>query len=164
MNWQLKSFAQLTNDELFSILKLRCDIFVFEQNCAYPDIDQHDRQGDTLHLMAFDTLKASNTIDPTRLAAYARLLPPGSTFSDYSSIGRVVVGSEYRSQGLGHQLIQKAVEHNSDVWPGSDIKIGAQAHLTDFYHQHGFTIDGETYWEDGILHQAMIRNKEAKLR
>ena len=37
MEWIFKSFDELTNEELYDILKLRFEVFVIEQNCL--DID-----------------------------------------------------------------------------------------------------------------------------
>ena len=39
---QLKTFQELTLHELYSILKLRVDVFVVEQNCPYPEVDGAD--------------------------------------------------------------------------------------------------------------------------
>ena len=37
MEWIFKSFDELTNEELYAVLKLRFEVFVIEQNCL--DID-----------------------------------------------------------------------------------------------------------------------------
>ena len=37
MDWIFKSFDELTNEELYAVLKLRFEVFVIEQNCL--DID-----------------------------------------------------------------------------------------------------------------------------
>ena len=39
MTLSVKRFSELTNDELYAVLKLRVDVFVVEQKCAYPDLD-----------------------------------------------------------------------------------------------------------------------------
>ena len=38
----IKSFYELNIDELYEILKLRAEVFIIEQNCIYPDIDDND--------------------------------------------------------------------------------------------------------------------------
>ena len=48
MDWILKNFDSLTREELYKILRLRSEIFVVEQNCAYQDMDKKDL--DALHL------------------------------------------------------------------------------------------------------------------
>ena len=42
INWQVKTFKALNIDELYEILKLRIDVFVVEQTCFYPDLDDID--------------------------------------------------------------------------------------------------------------------------
>lgn len=41
-HWKLIPFSQLTNIELYQLLKLRVDVFVVEQNCPYPELDGND--------------------------------------------------------------------------------------------------------------------------
>lgn len=165
MNWQLKTFKQLSADQLYQLLKLRSDIFVVEQDCAYSDMDGLDRHSQCLHLMAYGEVTTmydndiSNSPEDQQeapLIAYARLLPPGASYPGMSSIGRVIVNPDYRIKGMGHQLIEIAKEHTLQYWPGLDIKIGAQAHLENFYAQHGFKVISEPYLEDGIPHIHML--------
>ena len=39
MKWSLKKFSELTNHEIYKILKLRNEIFIVEQSCPYMDCD-----------------------------------------------------------------------------------------------------------------------------
>ena len=39
MEWQIKKFNELSINELYDALKLRIDVFVVEQTCYYPDLD-----------------------------------------------------------------------------------------------------------------------------
>ena len=41
VNWQVKTFKQLSLDELYDALKLRIDVFVVEQTFYYPDLDDN---------------------------------------------------------------------------------------------------------------------------
>ena len=43
MELVIKKFDELTAEELYDILKLRVDVFVVEQECAYPEIDDKDQ-------------------------------------------------------------------------------------------------------------------------
>ena len=148
MEWVLKSFKQLDVDELFELLKLRVDVFVVEQNCPYPEIDEKDRHADTLHL--FGTKKNGE------LAAYLRILPPGLSFKE-ASFGRVVVAVQYRKQGISNTLVKKAFEIIENRWPEKNIRIGAQVSLKQFYESHGFQSVSSEYFEDGIAHIDMLR-------
>ena len=74
------SFDQLDVHVLYQLLKLRVDVFVVEQACPYPELDNKDILPSTRHLY----LQAES-----KLAAYARCLAPGVSFEQGSAIGRV---------------------------------------------------------------------------
>ncbi len=58
---------------------------------------------------------------------------------------------------LGHHLVRFCTDQIHALFPSQRIKISAQAHLENFYNQHGFEKTGDTYLEDGIPHIAMIK-------
>lgn len=140
--WQKHSFNTLTNSQLYSLLRLRTDIFVVEQQCAYPELDGKDLLKETYHLLGY---KADELI------AYARILAPGVSYEN-PSIGRVAVAQSARGGGSGHKLITEAKLLCNQLWPKYDIDIGAQYYLEDFYAQHGFQTISGVYLEDGIEH------------
>jgi ElaA protein len=149
IRWQRLSFDQLSTRQLYDLLKLRVDVFVVEQTCPYPELDDKDHQPGVYHLLGFndDTLVAS-----------VRLLPAGVSFPS-ASIGRVVTKKSARGGGLGHQLMQEAIRQCEALWPGESIEIGAQQHLSAFYQQHGFVQTSDMYLEDGIPHIEMKLTK-----
>lgn len=130
---------------VYAALRLRAEVFVVEQQCAYADVDGRDLAPGVLHLLAWHDAD---------LLAGARLLPPGVTF-EAATIGRVVVAPSARGRGLAHALMQRAIDACSTVWPESDIMLSAQAHLQDFYAAHGFLACSARYLEDGIPHVDM---------
>jgi len=140
-----KSFNELTTEELYSILKLRSEVFVVEQNCVYQDIDNKDQKA--IHLFI---LKNEEVI------AYTRLFNKGDYFTE-ASIGRVVVQEEYRKYGLGHLLIKESINAIKKHFNTSKITISAQTYLNFFYESHGFKQVGKEYLEDGIPHIKMSR-------
>ncbi len=144
--WQVKTFEQLSLNELYDCLKLRIDVFVVEQTCYYPDLDDLDRHPLTLHVFKYTDGK---------LSAYLRILPKGTTYNDYVSIGRVIIAPAFRGQALGHEIIKLALEETKNKFPHQPIKISAQQHLESFYQQHGFETCTEMYLEDGIEHIGM---------
>lgn len=144
MSWIVKSFGELTNIELYNILKLRVDIFVVEQNCAYPEIDGKDIE--CLHLMKKDG---------EEIVAYTRLLPPGVSY-EQASIGRVIVNPHYRKQKVGKELLAKSIELVQEKFKTNIIKIQAQSYLLSFYSSFGFVAISEEYLEDEIPHVDMI--------
>ena len=142
----LKYFDDLTISELYDVLQLREDVFQIEQNCIYKDIDNKDRK--CYHLMLFKDAE---------LVAYCRLVPSGISYEGYASIGRVVSSSKYRKEGYGRQLMIKAMEKITQVFPHLPIKISAQLYLQKFYESFGFTAVSEWYMEDEIPHIAMVK-------
>lgn len=144
MNLITKSFSELTTKELFLIAKGRVDVFVVEQACAYPELDNVDCNNTTEHLY---------WLTDEHLGAYARCYLKGDK---YSAIGRVLISKEYRGNGFAHELVTQAIERCFQLWPNREIYIGAQTYLLDFYQALGFTAIKQPYLEDGIEHQDMI--------
>lgn len=151
MNWLCLTFEQLTTNQLYELMKLRVDVFVVEQNCPYPELDEKDRAKTVHHLMAYDAGK---------LVAYARLLTPGLSY-DSVSIGRVCVAESHRRVGLGRELAAQALNHCQRIWPNQNIEIGAQEYLLDFYLEFGFEPCSEVYLEDGLPHLDMRLTKSS---
>ena len=147
MTFTFKHFSELSTEELYDILKLRCEIFVVEQDCVYNDLDGLDKSA--IHQF----LKKDNTI-----IAYSRLLKPGTRFPDYS-IGRVVVKESERGTGLGIKMMEEAKKFILSEWGANKIKVSAQKYLKKFYEDLGFEIVTEEYLEDGIPHFGMLFKK-----
>lgn len=141
-----RDFAALSPMQLYAIWQLRNRVFIVEQQCAYLDADDKDQQA--YHLMGF-------SISSHQLLAYTRLLPPGTVFQEMA-IGRVVVHPDYRSIGLGKQLMQQSIETIQVLYGAGPIRIGAQLYLQKFYESFGFVVCSEVYLEDGIPHVEMI--------
>ncbi|MDH2066497.1 GNAT family N-acetyltransferase [Pantoea sp. GD03673] len=148
IDWQDKHHRELTPQELYAVLALRNAVFVVEQQCAYQDVDGKDLQGENRHLLG---------IADSQLVAYARLLSPEDETSPVK-IGRVIVSDRVRGARLGSRLMEKAISRCQLRWPGHDLFLSAQAHLENFYGQHGFVAVGESYLEDGIPHVDMRKN------
>lgn len=145
MQWHLKSFEQLSGDEVYRILKERVGVFMLEQNCLYPEIDGKDAQ--CYHLFAEKE---------GQIAAYARLLPPGVAYTQ-ASIGRVLVNESFRGQGLAQELLTRSIAFITTDLGETTIKIQAQHYLEKFYGSFGFVAISEVYPEDGIPHVDMLR-------
>ena len=144
--YTLSSFEELSTDQLYQILKLRSEVFVVEQNCAYQDIDNLDQA--SLHLCAWKG---------KRLLAYTRLLAPGVDFEDASAIGRIVTSPAVRRKGFGRPIIERSIAECQSRWPTAPIKIHAQSYLLKFYEEFGFKPYGEEFLEDGLPHFFMER-------
>ncbi len=148
LNWEVKTLHQLAGSQLFDVMQLRVNVFVVEQQCVYPELDEKDRDAETRHIIGCD--------EKGGLTAYARILPPGLSYPEVG-MGRLVVKKERRGQGFGHQLLRKALEEIHHVWPGRTVKLAAQEYLRGFYEHHGFTMESDRYLEDGIPHIDMVK-------
>src|SRR2546423_1753226 len=98
LQWLLKKFDELTPYQLYTILQLRNEVFVVEQNCVFQDADDKDQN--SFHLMGFDDNK---------LVVYTRLVPPGEIYKE-ASIGRVVSSPSVRRNGAGKLLMQQSID------------------------------------------------------
>ncbi len=145
MEIKVKSFQELTTQELYEILALRAEVFVVEQNCAYQDVDGKDMKA--LHIMG---------LRDGFLVAYARIFKAGDYFKE-ASIGRIVVKPAQRSLGYGRQIVTASEEAIRNCYHTNRIKLSAQSYLKDFYEDMGYRSSGEEYLEDGIPHVAMIK-------
>ena len=143
IQWKIKRFEALSLNELYDLLKLRSEVFVVEQNCVYLDIDGKDQKA--LHLIGEYE---------SQVVAYARLFEAGDYF-DETSIGRVVVSTQYRDKKWGHELMQQAIAAIESYFNTTKITISAQLYLKKFYESHGFEAIGEVYMEDDIPHIRM---------
>jgi ElaA protein len=126
---------------LYELLRLRVEIFVVEQKCAYPELDGRDTEPETVHLWAADR---------GEVVGYLRILvePDGS-----ARIGRVAVVPPARGTGLAGRLMVEALEHIA----GRPCVLDAQTYLAGFYSRLGFTVTGPEFLEDGIPHVPMRR-------
>lgn len=141
---QVKPFSALTATELYSILQLRSEVFVVEQDCVYQDIDGKDEKA--LHIIGYKNDK---------IVAYTRVFGPGDYFL-LASIGRVVVAKEERSHSYGYDIMTASIEALRIHFRTSHIHISAQCYLENFYTNLGFKATGKNYLEDGIPHMEMI--------
>ncbi|MCR8659658.1 GNAT family N-acetyltransferase [Paenibacillus endoradicis] len=144
MEWSIKHFSQLSNVEVYEIIKLRTDVFVVEQQSIYADCDNKDLEA--FHLQLRD--------EAGQLLGYLRLLNQGVSYKTYS-IGRVIITPPLRRSGFGEQMLQRAIAFIASHWQGDAITISAQQQLTRFYERVGFVVESDPYIEDGIYHIQM---------
>jgi ElaA protein len=148
IDWTCSPFAALSVDELYAAMRLRQEVFVVEQKCAYLDADGRDPAA--LHLLG------RLHTPPYGLVAYARLfLGDGD---GPAVIGRVITHASVRRAGAGKALMREAIARLEAHAPGSDIALGAQMYLQRFYEGFGFRVTSEPYDEDGIPHVKMLRS------
>jgi ElaA protein len=146
MIWRFAKFDDLSVREWHDIVAAREAVFVLEQTCAFLDADGADPA--CHHLVG----KVGDEI-----AAYSRVVPPGLKYEE-PSIGRVLTTKAFRGGGYGQALMKEAVARCESLYPGANIRIGAQRYLEKFYGGLGFRTVSEPYDEDGILHVIMLRS------
>ena len=129
------TFDDLSIERLYEILRLRVEVFVVEQQCAYSEIDALDRGA--LHLWIDDQ---------DGLASYLRVIEEG----EHRRIGRVVTRPDARSQGLSRRLVEQVLSSTDGPWV-----LSAQSYLRNWYTDLGFTQNGPEFDEDGIPHVPM---------
>ncbi|BDZ51805.1 ElaA protein [Frondihabitans sucicola] len=125
---------------LYEILRLRVDVFVVEQGCAYPELDGRDVE---------PTARQFWSTDDDDVAATLRLLHDGED----RRIGRVATAQAARGRGFAGVLMQRAV----DECGGRAIHLDAQERLEGWYGRYGFERSGEDFVEDGLVHIPMTR-------
>ncbi|MBR6572209.1 MAG: GNAT family N-acetyltransferase [Clostridia bacterium] len=140
MNFVAKSFEELTKEELYEILKARCEIFIVERGMRCQDMDGMDQV--SRHFLLEEEGK---------ILAYLR------AFYDEAEgavkIGRVLTITH--GIGLGAKLMSGAIEDIKKNMKSSKIYVDAQKHAIGFYEKMGFkTVSGE-FLEEGVVHVKM---------
>ncbi|QIY84522.1 ElaA protein [Epilithonimonas bovis DSM 19482] len=143
--WKVKTFDELSTEELYQIIRARVDVFVVEQNCPYQDLDNYDQLA--IHLWAEKDAE---------VMAYCRIFDKAIKYPE-TSIGRVITTQKARGTGLGRQLIAYAVQIIENRLKTQDIRISAQDYLIKFYSDFGFRDTGKKYLEDNLPHTEMVR-------
>ena len=144
MKIKVFKYQDLGPDRLYEILKLRSEVFVVEQKCAYQDLDNKDEKA--LHLVGEKNNK---------IIAYTRIFKKVAFFKN-SSIGRVLVKKEYRNKDYGRKIMISSIEKLKKEPKEEKIELSAQKYLLKFYSELGFEKIGEEYLEDNIPHVKMI--------
>ncbi len=135
-------FASMTPEDVYAVARLRQDVFVVEQECAYADLDGRDDEPGTMHVL----LRGDGV-----LAGCARVLDDGSAWR----IGRVALARPARGRGLADRLMTAALE--AVAADHRDVVLDAQSPLAGWYAGFGFSPDGAEFLEDGIPHTPMRR-------
>ena len=145
MELWIKRFEELTVEELYSILRLRVNVFVVEQCCPYPELDDCDQQA--IHVWLEDE---------EGIEAYLRILERGVK-SEWVTIGRVIAVK--RRAGLGTRILREAIRVAEERFDAEAIYLEAQTYARALYEKQGFRQISEEFLEDGIPHIKMLRER-----
>ena len=140
----IKHFNDLSNKELYEILKTRQEIFVVEQNCPYMDIDGLDE--DSIHVFSMN--------EEGRVTGCLRVFIRDKE-KKIAQIGRVVTLTH--GTGLGGILLHQGVEVALENFDPDVIYLEAQTYAIGYYAKEGFQVVSEEFLEDGIPHVKMER-------
>ena len=134
------TLSELSAATLYSLVQLRSEVFVIEQDCVCLDPDGRDLEPSTVQFWVEEDGRVLSTL---------RLLDDG----EVAHIGRVVTAADARGRGLAGELMRRAVAEGGR----RDIVLDAQAHLEQWYAGFGFARVTEVYDLDGIPHVTMRR-------
>lgn len=134
-------FFQMPSPLWKAVIALRYEVFVFEQKVPEGmEIDAHD---DSAHHML---VQDSNQ----NCVGVMRIVVKGNA----GKIGRVAVARDYRRQGVGTEMMVKAVECCRSLKLES-VTLDSQSYITSFYERLGFVQEGEKFMDAGIPHVRM---------
>ncbi|GAA2540030.1 GNAT family N-acetyltransferase [Pseudonocardia hydrocarbonoxydans] len=136
--------ADLDPQTLYALLRLRVEVFVVEQSCAYPELDGRDLEDRARHYW----LGGEGRPEP--VLGTLRLLKERD--GGYR-IGRLCTAPSARGHGLGRRLVAAVLGEVGD----RPCVLDAQEHLVAFYRSFGFEVAGEPYDWDGVTHLPMRR-------
>ncbi len=134
-----KHFKDLTNEELYEILRIRVNVFVVEQKCPYPEIDNRDQNSYHIYLE-----------NDGRMVAYSRIM---SDDERTARIGRVLTVE--RGKGLGADILRIAIEKIKEIYDPDRIVLESQTYAIGFYEREGFKVISDEFMDDGIMHVNM---------
>ena len=134
-----KHFKDLTNEELYEILRIRVNVFVVEQKCPYPEIDNKDQNSYHIYLE-----------NDGRMVAYSRIMLDDERTA---RIGRVLTVE--RGKGLGADILRIAIEKIKEIYDPDRIVLESQTYAIGFYEREGFKVISDEFMDDGIMHVNM---------
>ena len=119
---------------------IREKVFIQEQKVT-PQLEWDGMDEKAIHFLVFKDEKAIGC---------ARAI----VIKSRMQLGRMAVLKEYRGQGAGSTLIEKAIV-TAKLKQLSGIHISAQCNVINFYVKFGFEVMGDTYLDAEILHRDM---------
>jgi len=138
MEFFAKTFGELSNVELYEILKSRYEIFTIEQKIVYQDMDDVDKEA--LHCFF---------VENERVVGYLRAYENNGK----TKIGRVL--SLYHGKGIGKELMKRSLPVIKEHFGTDAVSLNSQSHAETFYTMFGFKTVSEEFLEAGVPHVKM---------
>lgn len=123
-----------------SLSMIREKVFIEEQKVT-SQLEWDGMDEEAIHFLAFKNEKAIGC---------ARAF----VIENYMQLGRMAVLKEYRGEGIGTALLEKAMT-TAKLNQLSAIYISAQCHAINFYKKFGFEITSDIYLDAEIPHRDM---------
>ena len=127
-------------DDHTQLKNIREKVFIQEQKVT-PELEWDGMDEKAIHFLVFNDKAAIGC---------ARAI----VIKDHMQLGRMAVLKEYRGQGIGGALIEKAMTI-AKLNQLSAIYISAQCHAIDFYKKFGFEVTSDIYLDAEIPHRDM---------
>ena len=127
-------------DGYVPLTMIREKVFIEEQKVT-PQLEWDGMDEEAIHFLVYKDEKAIGC---------ARAL----VIENHMQLGRMAVLKEYRGEGIGSNLIEKAVI-TAKLNQLSSIHISAQCHAIDFYKKFGFKVISDIYLDAEIPHRDM---------
>ena len=127
-------------DSHTQLKNIREKVFIEEQKVT-PQLEWDGMDEKAMHFLVF---KDEEAIGCARAVV----------IKNYMQLGRMAVLKEYRGQGIGGALIEKAMTI-AKLNQLSAIYISAQCHAIDFYKKFGFEVKSDIYLDAEIPHRDM---------
>jgi len=127
-------------DGLSQLKNIREKVFIQEQKVT-PQLEWDGMDEKAIHFLVFNDKAAIGC---------ARAI----VIKDHMQLGRMAVLKEYRGQGIGSALLEKAIV-TAKLNQISSIHISAQCYAIDFYLKFGFKVMSDIYLDAEILHRDM---------
>ena len=127
MQLKIKTFEQLTKEELYEILRLRMEVFVVEQGGRYQDLDQIDYE--STHIFIQD--------DQNEMVGCVRI------FNKQDEIGTVQVGrlaTRLRNQKIGMTLMKKVETEARQRYDAKELYLTGRHSALGFYIKCGYEV------------------------
>jgi len=130
-------------DEYELLTMIREKVFIEEQKVT-SQLEWDGMDKDAIHFLAFKDKKG---------VGCARAF----VIQNRMQLGRMAVLREYRGEGIGSALIQRAITL-AKLNQLYAIDISAQCHAIDFYKKFGFEVTSDMYLDAEIPHRDMKLN------
>ena len=130
-------------DEYALLTIIREKVFIEEQKVT-SQLEWDGMDKDAIHFLAFKDKKG---------VGCARAF----VIQNRMQLGRMAVLREYRGEGIGSALIQRAITL-AKLNQLYAIDISAQCHAIDFYKKFGFEVTSDMYLDAEIPHRDMKLN------